>query len=254
MVASLLANAPNQQALVDLLCGGKATVREPLDVWFEAQPLAPRKGTAGDSEGNTKVDLAFGHVRARGATAAGIEYGSHEPGSWVCFAEAKCMADCSSDVTYDPLRNQLTRVIENVLTFQANGVFPERLFFSLLTPRLFKDNPGARLYAYKMREYEDPRRLLHDLTLCRIPVRNGCGFVYPDLIQRLERLTLTWTTYEELLAYRFGADLDIVNRPSEITGLKDYLEALVAAMEVGAEVPDTALSRSTLTTFRPIKA
>jgi hypothetical protein len=236
LVADLLAHAPNQQALVDLLCGGRATIRERLDVWFEAQPLAPRKGTAGDSEGNTRVDLAFGHAQARGATGAGIEYGPHVPGSWVCFAEAKCMADCSSDVTYDPLRNQLTRVIENALTFQANGVFPEQVFFTLLTPRLFKDNPGARLYAYKMREYEDRKWLLHDLKLCRIPVRSGDGYVYPDLAQRLDRLTLTWTTYEELLEHRFGADHDIVNRPSKITGLKEHLEALVAAMQVGVEL------------------
>src|SRR5688500_3458894 len=98
------------------------------------------------------------------------------------------MADCSSDGTYDPLRNQLTRVIENVLTFQAHGAFPERVFFTLLTPRLFKDNPGARLYAYKMREYKDRDRLLHDLRLCRIPPRNGKGYVCPDLAERVEAL------------------------------------------------------------------
>jgi hypothetical protein len=57
------------------------------------------------------------------------------------------------------------------------------------------------------------------------------------LAERLERLTLTWTTYEELLANRFGAELDIVDRPAEITGLKQHLEALVAAMQVGGEAP-----------------
>jgi hypothetical protein len=40
-----------------------------------------------------------------------------------------------------------------------------------------------------------------------------------------------------LFAHRFGAPLDIVDRPSEITGLKEHLEALVVAMQVGAEVP-----------------
>jgi hypothetical protein len=41
-------------------------------------------------------------------------------GSWVCFVAAKCLSDSSGDVTDDPLRNQLTRVIENALMFQAS--------------------------------------------------------------------------------------------------------------------------------------
>ena len=57
LVADLLANAPDPQSLIKLLCGRTLTARQPFDVWFEAQPLPPRQGTLGDSEGNTKVDL-----------------------------------------------------------------------------------------------------------------------------------------------------------------------------------------------------
>jgi hypothetical protein len=52
----------------------------------------------------------------------------------------------------------------------------------------------------------------------------------PDLAQRTERLTLTWTTYEELLEHRFGAELEIVDRASEIAGLKEHLEGLEACL------------------------
>jgi len=235
LVADLLAHAPDQQPLIELLCSRRMVARKPLDVWFEAQPLPPRQGTSGDSEGNTKVDLAFGHVQRRGNTAAGIEYGPHEPDSWVCFVEAKCLSDCSSDVTYDPLRNQLARVIENALTFQANGQFPDHVFFTLLTPRLFKDKRGARLYDYKMREYANPQRIVDDLQGCRIQKRNGDGFIYPDLSERVQRLTLTWTTYEELLVHRFGADLDIVESPSTICGMTEHLEALAVELRAAAQ-------------------
>jgi hypothetical protein len=70
-----------------------------------------------------------------------------------------------------------------------------------------------------------------------VPPRNGGGYQYPELAQRLDRLTLTWTTYEELLEQQFGPQLDIVDLPSEIKGLKEHLEALAAAMQVAAEAP-----------------
>lgn len=218
LVASLLDQHPDQATLVGRVCGEPVPVPARLDVWFEVEPMPPRHGTQGRSEGNTVLDLAFGHIAMRGKTKGGIEYGPHERGSWVCFLEAKCLSDCSTTVTYDPLRNQLTRVIENLLCFQGGGNFPQRIFFALLTPRLFKDHPGARLYGYKMREYEDRGRLMEDIAGCCIAKRSQPDFVFPEnLGERLAALRINWVTYEDLLGPVF--DLKVV---TEHRGVKEW--------------------------------
>jgi hypothetical protein len=223
LIASLFDKASDQSKIIQLLCGDPLQAEKHLDVWFEAQPLPPRKGYQGYSEGNTKLDLAFGHILPRGKTAAGIKYGPHEPGSWVCFVEAKCLSDCSTTVSYDPLRNQLARVIENLLCFQDNGKFPERIFFTLLTPRIFKENPNSRLYGYKMQEYEDKEKILEDIERCSIEKRDGGGFVYPDMRQRLAQLRLNWVSYEDLLEPEYGEGLDIVRNPEDVKELKEKI-------------------------------
>ena len=153
------------------------------------------------------LDLAFGGVGHRGTTAAGVEYAPNGNQSWVCFIEGKMFSDCSTDTTHDPLRNQLTRVIENLLCFQADGNCPDRLFFTLITPRLFKGTPHARLYGYKLEAYmDDPTKLLNDIDLCLIPQRNVRDWQYPDLEQRLSHLHLKWVTYEEIFEHRFGIE------------------------------------------------
>jgi len=227
LVATLFDSAPDQLNVVERLCGERLHANGRLDIWFESQPIPPRKGHAGDSEGNTKLDLAFGHVAPRGATAAGIIYGPPQPGSWVCFVEAKCLSDCSPIVLYDPLRNQLARVIENLLCFQNKGKFPERLFFTLLTPRLFKQNRNTRLYGHKMREYADPEKLLADINQCRIPCRADSGYAYPNLRERVGALRLNWIAYEDLLEPEFGNDLDIVFTPEKVKGLRERIGSAI---------------------------
>jgi hypothetical protein len=91
-------------------------------------------------------------------------------------------------VTRDPLRNQITRIIENLLCFQAGGKHPSRLHFGLLTPRLFRDNPKARLYGYKMQDYEDPAAILKDIEACELPRRCTAGYSFPELKPRLHAL------------------------------------------------------------------
>lgn len=221
LIASLFDRAPDQSKMVELLCGEPLHTGKHQDIWFESQPISPRKGKEGLSEGNTKLDLAFGHIVQRGSTSGGIAYGPHEAGSWVCFVEAKCLSDCSTAVSYDPLRNQLARVIENLLCFQTDGKFPERLFFTLLTPRFFRQNWNARLYGYKMREYEDREKILADINQCKIEWRQGYGPDHVDLRKRLAALRLNWVSYEELLEPEFGTSLDIVTAPERVQGLKD---------------------------------
>jgi len=210
LVADILANSPNSERYVQMLCGGDVVTGRTRDVWFEAQPMGPRKGTRDETESNTTLDLALGDVCVRGNSAAGIAYSKADT-SWTCFVEAKVLSDCSADVTHDPLRNQLTRVIECVLCFQSSACFPDKVFFTLLTPRLFRDNPMSRLYGYKFREYEqDRRRILDDIARSRIPRRIDLDWKYPDLERRLDALRLSWVTYEEILEPELGASIDVV--------------------------------------------
>jgi hypothetical protein len=209
-----------------------------LEPWFEAEPIPPRQGKARNTEGNTMVDLAFGHIGQRGKTGSGIEYGPARPNSWVCFVEAKCLSDCSTTVRYDPLRNQLARVIENLLVFQhREGTFPARLIFTLLTPGLFKDNPTARLYGYKFNDYKnDVSKLRADIESCKIPTRIGPLYGFPkELKPRLDALTFHWATYEELLEPQFGAGLDIVSAPEKVVGLKERILAALPQVSIAAD-------------------
>jgi hypothetical protein len=233
LVACLFDRASLQSKMIERLCGEPLKMPQDAEIWFEAEPIPPRKGTKGNAEGNTKLDLAFGHVARRGTTAAGITYGPQKEGSWVCFVEAKCLSDCSTTVSYDPLRNQLARVIENLLCFQAERNFPERIFFTLLTPRLFleKENKNARLYGYKMSEYrENPERILADINQCKIEWRPGFGPEHLDLRTRLAALHLNWVSYEDLLEPEMGADLDIVREPELVHGLKDTIMNTIARL------------------------
>jgi hypothetical protein len=114
-------------------------------------------------------------------------------------------------------------VIENLLCFQGGGKFPERIYFTLLTPRLFLENPESRLYGWKMLDYEDYENILVDITQCRIPARQGSGFIYPDLGKRLDALRINWVSYEELLEPYFGKGLDIAAHPEHVKGVEDYI-------------------------------
>jgi len=212
LVADVISNGGAFEHHVEELCGAEV-VGDGLqaispDVWFEAQPLPPRQGVSGKAEGNTVLDLALGCIGRRGDTASGIEYNFNEGQSWVCFAEGKMFSDCSSNTTHDPLRNQLTRVIENLLCFQARGAFPDHLCFVLITPRIFKENPRARQYGYKFDAYSDnPRELLDDINLCSIERRNDGNWQYPDLEQRLPQLRMSWVTYEDIFEDHFKINL-----------------------------------------------
>jgi hypothetical protein len=227
LVASVLGRPATQVDVMRLFLGEDTPGSGHLDIWFEAQPLPPRKGKAGASEGNSRIDLAFGDIARRPGTEAGIAYGLPRPGSWVCFVEAKCLSDCSSATTYDPLRNQLARVIENLLCFQGGGGAPEQLYFTLMTPRLFLKNWGAHLYGYKMREYRERATLLADIERCSIEKRDGHGYHYPDsLAPRLEALKVRWISYEDVLEPAFGSGFDVVDNPHGNETLVNYLRAL----------------------------
>jgi hypothetical protein len=221
LVAALMSESP--ELYISILCGKRLPLPVAGQVACEAEPLSTRGGTW---EGNTVIDIALGHVQVRTLppqtekrnTLAGIAYGPHADEVWVCFVEAKNLSDCSYRVTHDPLRNQLTRVIENLLCFQTNGQFPASLHFVLLTPRLFLDNPKSRLCGYKMADYQDRNLILGDITACELNKRASAGYCFPDLRERLQSLAeLRWMTFEEVLQHAgLGDNLDVVRRSGEL--------------------------------------
>lgn len=196
LVAHLLTAPSNSTDLLRQLSGEDAPN---TPVWLEAQPLSARRGVRSRTEGNSRIDLALGHIQRRDGTEGGIEY-APAGDSWVCFVEAKVLSDCACSVTHDPYRNQLARVIEALLCFQNARRFPCRTRFVLLTPRAFRDNRrSSRLYGYKFDEYERNRTaLLRDLNDCHLSVRDVGGWTYPALAARERTLTIAWVAYEDL--------------------------------------------------------
>ena len=72
LVADILSTSPNRNYYIELFCDRSVGLDPDLDIWFEAMPLSPRTGKRGNSESDTHVDLAFGNIKKRGDTGAGI--------------------------------------------------------------------------------------------------------------------------------------------------------------------------------------
>ena len=151
------------------------------------------------------MDLALGAITRRDKTDEGIELAKLKL-TWVCFCEMKWCADISPDVKHFVHRNQLLRVIENALCFQKNGHCADQVFVTLVTPAHLRNAPvKSRLYHYKYEEYStDKRAILWDLMgASRMDERrHEPGWFYPSsLPERVERLTLRWVTYDDLLEH-----------------------------------------------------
>lgn len=169
--------------------------------WFEAMPMPPR-----NDEGNSRIDLALGDIRRREGTDNGIEFDGRRAPSWVGFVEAKLLSDCSLNTTNDPARNQITRVIENLLCFQSEDGLPDNLYFTILIPRYFKQDENlfrSRLYGYKFHEYlRNSQKLVDDIELCELPKRVQKNWKYPETLrERTANLKLYLAAYEDILAY-----------------------------------------------------
>lgn len=175
-----------------------STAQHPI--WLEALPMPPRR-----KEGNTNVDLAIGAITGRGDKEGGIAY---DPalGPSVTFCEMKWYSDISKNVTHDQHRNQLSRVIENAVTFQGAQQLVEKVTVTLVTPQIFVGTePKSRLYHYKVGEYRrDPRILLAEWerSYHPMPKRVQSDWAYPDEARILEilekRFTLQHLSFEEL--------------------------------------------------------
>jgi hypothetical protein len=251
LVATLIAEHP--QKYLPLFVDPARSLPAGGCVACEAEPLSTR-----NREGNTVLDIAFGHIEPRllppknGASSdkalvEGISYGPHAQGSWVCFVEAKCLSDVSTRVTHDALRNQLTRILENLLCFQANGSVPSHLYFALLTPKVFRDQPNTRLYGYKMRDYKNRAALIADIDACKLRRRRTAGYCYPDLSRRIDALAqIQWVTFEDVLQLGGIGDeaLDIVSRPRDLGYIQEQIRQRIVLQQLVtvATRPDIAIA------------
>ena len=165
-------------------------------LWFEPMPASPRL-----NEGRFHVDLALGNITLKNGIQREIELDVSD-NSWVCFCEMKWYSDISYGITNDIHRNQLTRAIETALSFQHNGTYTDKLFFTLVTPSIFINTSNkSRLYQYKLQDYiGDSNCIIEDIKRsCLGKNDKKSKWMYPELIEeRIDRLTLNWVSYEHL--------------------------------------------------------
>jgi len=216
-----------------------------FNIGFEVQPLSPRSGTRGKTEGNTHLDLAIGNITNRGKIGksgeiegSGIKYKSKKPGM-VCFIEAKMFSDLSTGIAHDKFRNQMTRVIENLLCFQGfqNDLvkFPDDICFTLLTPRAFKLKPKSRLFGYKFLEYSNDlitssSLIEYDINQLNIDKRFDDNkknkWKYPILSERLKALRLNWATYEDIFEVFLERSIDLLNNDNRKSTFNELTKRL----------------------------
>jgi hypothetical protein len=119
---------------------------------------------------SARETAAAGHA-LEGATKVDALLIAPETGFAVLF-EAKVLADASSSIGFDVLRNQLARNIDVMLQPHPHPNpdeplslrHPERSCFMLLTPEIFRSHPESRLYGWLMRDYRSsPSALQRDL-------------------------------------------------------------------------------------------
>ena len=190
-----IAGAEGVKKLTKILTGSDLPQPDCAKIWMEVLPFPPRK-----NEGNTNLDLALGTIIKKNETKSGIKLGGQSPScSWICFCEMKWYGDISTRVKCDVHRNQLARVIENALSFNGSGRYPDCVYVALVTPEVFKDlDVKSRLYQHKFEEYNKPSRdnLLKDLEKCVLE-KNECS---NNVADRVDRLKLSWPTYDEIFA------------------------------------------------------
>lgn len=210
----------------------------------EAQPKSPRKGSDYDitehKEGNSHIDIVIGNVIRRTNYKGedqknGITYEA-TPGGGVCFVESKLNSDISYRTNASPLRNQLIRVIENLLTFQTSSLdltprYPQRLHFVMMTPKMFKDNPTSRLYGFLLEKYSsdgNTKAIYEAISKStKSTVRDEENWRYPskeEMLERISRLRIHWVSTEKVINYIPNTEykealISLVNLTSEVKSL-----------------------------------
>lgn len=144
-----------------------------LELYFEvglSSPQAYRAALRSRYENAAKeLDLlpylqeaATGRSQLEGATRVDAVIVNRVTKFAILF-EAKYLSDTSPYVTFDPIRNQLARNID-VLLSDDSDLLPvplDRRYFCLLTPEVFRQKPRSRHYGMLLHEYRN-----HPETLC----------------------------------------------------------------------------------------
>jgi hypothetical protein len=197
---------------------------------------ASREGNR-DFEGATHVDALLLNPR----------------NGFALLVEAKVLSDISCQVSFDVARNQIARTVDVMLdqnpalTRPLRNV-PEETLFVVQSPKIFKDNPHARLYGWLLENYHSSpsalgRDLPHrgDLDWGSVARRIGwltwedCHAALPGSCRWLARESFvsapvdvseppTIPAFPETLPYALDASFD-----------KRQLELLVAEFESGAK-------------------
>jgi hypothetical protein len=153
-------------------------------------------------EGNTNLDLL-------------IESTSNEKKT-TFFVEAKFLSDISYQIRYNPVRDQIIRIIDCGIDYiqnKANKVSYKDFYFLLLTPAIFKNTEfctyrnslvkrfsadTSRLFNYKMKEYCDFTEIKR-----RLPHRD-----LNDVDWKIIAENIGWITYEEM--YKCSLDFSTI--------------------------------------------
>lgn len=179
------------------------------NIFLEAQPQVPYI----EYEGNTHLDMALGDIINRNsnnaATKSGIELNldSKNETKQVCFLETKFLSDIDTKTTNYVIRNQMERIIDNLLHFNdgTNNIDFEPTF-TLLTPRIFKETIGSRLYYYKFHEYDNAKNHnVNPIDMFVLKDAKKRKVFDSDIYQKnFKSLKMRWVTFEEILTIAFS--------------------------------------------------
>jgi len=162
-----------------------------------------------NSSENTKLDISCGAIIKKDERYCELEYSGSS--NAVSFVMVKYLKDIKFSKTQMPLMNNFDGMIENLLCFQGNRAFPEKIVFTLITPKIFKESPKSRLYGYKMCEYGYNDGVLKLNGLLEIikkrkeheEKRIEKNWMYPENIQdRIDKIQIRWVTFEEIFGMK----------------------------------------------------
>ena len=185
-----------QEELVKKICGAKESLPKNSKIWLEAYLYPTRKKNEEVKCWRSRADLSVGHLELAKDRDSQIRAN----GEWINIVEAKWYDDIHPNSKYPEIL-QLSQVIDHALLLHdKDGVFPERVYVTLLTPQYFKDKTeqfSGRNYQEKFENYtQNPSSLKHDLKLCPLTFLEHNLEV---LLARVDSLILRWVTFEELL-------------------------------------------------------
>jgi hypothetical protein len=181
----------DHKTLSKTLCGQEEIMPADSKIWLEAH-LQPTRQNEGSSW-MVCADLSVGHLEK----IENLEIQVRSKGSWVCICESKWKADIDVNKHYAGT-NQLSKLIDHALLLHDKmGVFPERVYVTLITPQSFRNGWGLKTYYQVFNKYCSDRKLLEeDLRKCPL---DFLDYDTETLVKRLSHLKLNWVTFEELL-------------------------------------------------------